>query len=638
MAEEAKAGAAGAAPDPANVPTELRERDQWICWKWGEAKANGRHEKPPVSPRTGHVAGHDAPGARASFDEAQAAVARYGLGGVSFVVNRADPFVFVDFDECRDPDTGKITKPWVREWLEGAGTYAEVSPSGTGVRAVARGAIPRNVNTEHVELYGHGQQLTVTGERLGWLPPGVGEAQEALTRLFSEHAGKSGASADPKIDESEPPVSLDGYGFAVWRGDKPVLKEDSPGEVDRSATLFKVGCVLAEAGATARVIRSAVAERDVALGYRKYLDRPDGRAEREYARIAVGATARSRLGPRDAGASLVDDEEAPGLFGARWLLGEEFPPVRWVVPDILTEGVTLLVGKPKLGKSWLAMDLCVGVADGGAVLGTKEVERGACLYLALEDNPRRLQRRLRAMIGNRGGTGPARAAPEGFDFATEWPRVGEGCEGRLRSWLEENPDARLVVVDTLKKIRPRADLRKGVYDADYEALEPLLPLAAEFGVAVVVVHHTRKTPGSDPLEEVSGSFGLSGGVDGVLVMRRDRGSRDAALHVTGRDIEEEAELAIRWDAPLVRWTLLGDAEEHRRSEERKQIIAKLGEVGEPMSATDVAVEIERKADGVRKLVRRMVRDGELARVGTGPSTKYALPEVVMEDEGEDPPR
>ena len=117
-------------------------------------------------------------------------------------------------------------------------------------------------------------------------------------------------------------------------------------------------------------------------------------------------------------------------------------------------------------------------------------------------------------------------------------------------------------------------------------------------------------------------------------MKRERGSRDAALHVTGRDIEEEAELALRWEPNLVRWTLLGSTEEHRRSEERKQILAKLGEVGEPMSATDIAVEIEKKVDGVRKLVRKMVRDGELAKVGSGSYTRYALPEVVMEDEDE----
>jgi hypothetical protein len=321
------------------------------------------------------------------------------------------------------------------------------------------------------------------------------------------------------------------------------------------------------------------------------------------------------------------------VFDARWLLAEEFPPIRWVVPDILPEGVTILAGKPKLGKSWLAIDLCLGVAQGGAVLGTKRVEGGPCLYLALEDSPRRLQRRLRGLVeGSEAGGGEA---PEGFEFATQWPRVGEGCEARLRAWLESRPGARLVVVDTLKKISPKADVRKGVYDADYEALEPLLPLAAEFGVAVVVVHHTRKMPGADPLEEVSGSYGFSGGVDGVLVMKRERGSRDAFLHVTGRDVEEETELAMRWDSSRLRWTLLGDAEDHRRSEERKQILAKLREVGEPMSATDVAVEIEKKVDGVRKLIRKMVRDGQLRKVGSGSSTKYALPRVVAMEGAED---
>jgi predicted HTH transcriptional regulator len=92
----------------------------------------------------------------------------------------------------------------------------------------------------------------------------------------------------------------------------------------------------------------------------------------------------------------------------------------------------------------------------------------------------------------------------------------------------------------------------------------------------------------------------------------------------------------------VHWTLLGDAEDHRRSEERKQILARLAEVGEPMSATDVAVEIEKKVDGVRKLIRKMVRDGQLRRVGSGSSTKYSLPTKVVfvedEEDGEEDSR
>jgi len=490
------------------------------------------------------------------------------------------------------------------------------------------------LNTERVEIYDSKQPFTVTGEKLEGTPAEIREAGPELTELFRKVAAKTPQSTreNPELDEDEPPVTLDAHGLAVWRGEKPVVKKDQSGEVDRSSTLQKIAHVLADSGATPKTIRDALADRDIALGYCKFSGRPGERADVEYRRSAHKAVSETE---KRKSVAAVPEAGNLAVFDARWLLAEEFPPIRWIVPDILPEGVTILAGKPKLGKSWLAMDLCLGVAYGGAVLGTKLVEGGPCLYLALEDSPRRLQRRLRGLVAGEGEAGSGQA-PEGLEFATEWPRVGEGCEEKLRAWLESHPGARLVVVDTLKKVRPKTDLRKGVYDADYEALEPLLPLTAEFGVAVVVVHHTRKTPGSDPLEVVSGSFGLSGGVDGVLVMKRERGSREAFLHVTGRDVEEETELALTWDATILRWTLIGDAEDHRRSEERKRIIAKLEEVGEPMSATDIAVEIEKKVDGVRKLVRKMVRDGELAKVGSGSSTKYALPQIVfVEDEEEE---
>ena len=608
-----------------NVPEELKARRQWMAWRRGKTKADGRFDKPPVSLRGGFDGSTNNSEDWGTFEEAVAFAERHGLPGVEFVFTEDDPYCGVDLDHCRDPETEEIAG-WAREIIRELDSYTEVSPSGTGVKVFLRGSVPRSINTGRIEIYDSKQPFTVTGERVEDTPAGIRDAGPELMTLFRREAAKlpEGGRENPPIDEDAPPVVLDDHGLAVWRGEKPATKEDSPGEVDRSATLSKIGDELARAGATPKAIRDALADRDISLGYRKFSGRPDERAELEYRRVANKV---AREAKAKSSVAMADEDDAPEVFGADWLLRQEFPPIRWVVPDILPEGVTLLVGKPKLGKSWLAMDLCLGVAHGGAVLGTKRVEGGPCLYLALEDSPRRLHRRLKGLM-----VGGAETGGEGFEFATGWPRVGEGCEERLRAWLEAHPGARLVVIDTLKKIRPKADVRKGVYDADYEALEPLLPLAAEFGIAVVVVHHTRKTPGADPLEEVSGSFGLSGGVDGVLVMRRERGSRDAALHVTGRDIEEEAELALRWDAALVRWTLLGDAEEHRRSEERKRIIAKLGEVGEPMSATDIAVEIEKKVDGVRKLVRKMVRDGELAKVGEGSSTRYALPEVVMEDD------
>jgi len=198
------------------------------------------------------------------------------------------------------------------------------------------------------------------------------------------------------------------------------------------------------------------------------------------------------------------------VVSATELMAIEFPKPRWIVPEIIPEGTTILAGKPKMGKSWLALGTSVAVAAGGIALGTKRVERGAVLYLALEDNPRRLQSRLKKLL-------PGGAAPEGLELATEWPRLGDGGLEALEAWLNTHPDARLVVIDTLAKFRA-GQTGKNLYKEDYEAVEPLVELAAHHNVAVLIVHHLRKLGAEDPLDQVSGSMGLTGGADGALVL------------------------------------------------------------------------------------------------------------------------
>jgi hypothetical protein len=169
----------------------------------------------------------------------------------------------------------------------------------------------------------------------------------------------------------------------------------------------------------------------------------------------------------------------------------------------------------------------------------------------------------------------------------------------------------LIVVDTLKKIRPRVPGNRSLYDLDYEALEPLLPLAAEHGVAILVNHHLRKMDSDDPLDAISGSTGLSGGVDGALVLKRERGRADAYLYVTGREIEEERELALEWDANLASWAIVGDAAEYRLSEERANIMRVLEEAGERMTPTEVADALGEKFNNVKQRMWQMSKDGQL---------------------------
>ncbi len=305
----------------------------------------------------------------------------------------------------------------------------------------------------------------------------------------------------------------------------------------------------------------------------------------------------------------------PETMTAAELLDMELPPARWAVPGVLPEGVTLLAGKPKMGKSWLSLGLCISVASGGRALGKIPVEEGAALYLALEDKERRLQKRLKKMLAGGGG-------PQRMYWCLKWRRLDDGGVEDLDKWLEAHPRCRLVVIDTLKMVRPKTTGQRGVYDDDYEALEPLLPLASKHNVAILVVHHLRKMEAGDPLDMISGSTGLTGGVDGALILKRDRGKQDATLVVDGRDIEEPSELALRWDADIASWALMGDAEEYRMSKERQEILAALRRAGVPLAPKEIAERIDKPDGNVRKLLHGMRDDGQVAQHGSHPRYRY----------------
>ena len=299
----------------------------------------------------------------------------------------------------------------------------------------------------------------------------------------------------------------------------------------------------------------------------------------------------------------------PKTFTAAELMAEDLPEVRWVVPDVLPEGVTFLAGKPKLGKSWMVMGLSLAVATGGVALGTKRVERGEVLHLALEDNRRRLQRRLDLLL-----TGDA---PGGMHLNLDWPRADEGGVGALDSWLGEHPDCRLVVIDTLSRFKPRATGRRTQYDEDRDAVDPLGPVAAEHEVAILLVHHLRETESDDPLDMITGSAGLTGGVDGALVLKRQRGRADAFLHVDGRDIEKPTELALRFDPDAAPWSIAGDAEEYRLSEGRRAIRRVLENADEPLGPKEIAEMTGAKYGATREMLSQMVKDGQAKNLGRG---------------------
>lgn len=296
------------------------------------------------------------------------------------------------------------------------------------------------------------------------------------------------------------------------------------------------------------------------------------------------------------------------ILTATTLLETEFEEPKFAVPNLISEGATLLAGRPKLGKSWLALSIAIAIASGGRVLGKISVEQGDVLYLALEDGQRRLQSRLRTLLSDGN-------VPERLLLSTEWPSLDEGGLDAIEEWLRGRPDARLVVVDTFKKVRPRERRVSRLYDGDYDAIAPLSKLGQKYGVAILIVHHTRKQPSDDAFDTVSGSNGLTGAVDGMMILQRSKSGKGADLHITGRDFEEKT-LALQWDAQTCGWICLGDVEEFSISKERKEVLDLLKK-SPRMTPKQISEALRRSHGSVRRLLPEMVSAELLMNDGNG---------------------
>lgn len=292
------------------------------------------------------------------------------------------------------------------------------------------------------------------------------------------------------------------------------------------------------------------------------------------------------------------------------LMATEFPEPKWAVPGILAEGVSLLAGPPKVGKSWLSLGLALSVADGGQAFDSVPVLGGPVLYLALEDTPRRLQSRMGKLLGGQ-------PAPAGLTLVTECPPFPQGGDAAIAQWLDRNPDARMVVIDVFAKMRGQAPQGISAYDADYHAVGYAKRLADHYGVAVVLVHHVRKAGSDDFLTEVSGTNGIAGAADATLVLKRARGQADGILHVTGRDVDE-AEYALQFQAASGAWHLLdGPASDHLVGDTRAIILrhVRANPGARPKDIAEALPHLD--ADTVRRTCSRMATDGQLTKDASG---------------------
>lgn len=235
------------------------------------------------------------------------------------------------------------------------------------------------------------------------------------------------------------------------------------------------------------------------------------------------------------------------LFTARQLQEMEIPSLRFVVNDLLPEGLALLIAPPKYGKSWFSLQLCTAVARGEPFLGFP-VAPGAALYLALEDSKGRLQERQEAFLHGA-------QAPDNLYMAISSAVIGSGLQEQLTAFIEKTPDLRLIVVDVLAKVRPAAGKATvNAYYSDYADMAPLKAIADQHHICVLVLHHYRKSQDeSDFLNNASGSNGIAGSADTILgINKPTRESETATLLVTGRDVTMQS-IPVMFDAASCNW-------------------------------------------------------------------------------------
>ena len=223
------------------------------------------------------------------------------------------------------------------------------------------------------------------------------------------------------------------------------------------------------------------------------------------------------------------------------IMTQPLKPIEFVVDNLITQGLFILAGAPKIGKSWLALDICLSVAKGEPVLNAN-TNYGTALYLCLEDSKIRIQNRLYEMTD---------VPTENLHFALLANSIGSGLEEQIESFIFEHHDTKIIFIDTLQKIR--SDSPDNTYATDYKELSVLKYIADKHSVAIVLVHHLRKTKDPDPFNMISGTTGLSGCVDGSFVLSESkRGSRNATLYCVGRDIENR-EIELKFDNNTHRW-------------------------------------------------------------------------------------
>ena len=626
------------------IPAELREPAQWIRYKL-VPDGSKKPRKVPICPSDPGCASSTDPTTWGPYDVAHANVGKDETVGAGYVF-AGDGIFGVDIDNCV---VNRVVTERAKVIVAAFGTYTEISPSGEGLHVIGRGSLNghRGLNrrekhngivTGGIEAYSVGRYFAMTGQHLMGTPLEITDGQVALDALV--------AKLDPPRPVPAPsvtrPRTSDDRERLVERARAYVSKMPAAisGQGGHEAT-FRVAIALVkgfslDTGTALDLLREYNARCEPPWSEKELLHKiesavagipPDGyileRDEPKAYRPAPAPVSQPSAKPPET----KDEGETPDpprvvLLGlvtieARDLLLLEIPAVRFACAGLIVEGLNILAGRPKLGKSWIALQLGLASVTDTLFLG-RVVEQGEVLYLALEDGRRRLKARLKKLLGDA-------ACPSGLHLGTAIPRVEDGFLAYLGGFLDAHPLVRLVIVDTLTKVRSAAKKNGDRYQEDSDLAGALQRFALDRSLALVCVAHVRKALADDFVDTVNATLGLAGAADGILVLERARGSNEATLKAVGRDFEE-VELGVSFSKETCTWSFIGPAAQVALSGERRAVLEVLRAATGSLTPAQIAAELGKRDSGsVRKLLFGMRKDGLVepgVRYGTWMASLY----------------
>lgn len=320
--------------------------------------------------------------------------------------------------------------------------------------------------------------------------------------------------------------------------------------------------------------------------------------------------------PPEAASHIVRRLEAkpPKMVNGYEILTGDYLPPHFVFEGLLHNGVTLACGRPKVGKSWLALQLALDTAIGRRGLGKFPCAKPeGVLYIALEESAARTSNRMKKFIAR----DSSNAAMTGnLEFIYELDPLLNGGIVQLDAVLSTRHFG-LVVIDTyLAALRQQRAKNADAIQEDYKGIKALQEVAQRYQTAILLIHHTRKMSAEYALDRVAGTTGLTAAADAIWVL--DRGPRSTMLTIQGRDMAD-SDFAVFFDQnnDTFGWSVTSTGDDMRRSSEREDILELLSESSKPMTPVEIAKELKRGRGGVRSLLLKMRKDGAVAKTDKG---------------------